>query len=430
MSAPARRLLDDCFLHDKDRLKHDQALALLQERLVPIAGTEEVMLAEAHRRVVAEDVVSPRNVPAFDNAAVDGYALVHAALDPEAATDLPVVMRIAAGAPGVGALSPDACARIFPGAVMPEGADTVIMQEDVETREEAGATVVSIPPGARAGANMRKAGEDVAQGRPVAEAGSRLRPQELAAVASLGIDRVRCFERLKVALVSTGDEIVRPGAPLGPGGVYDSNHFLLSALLETVDAEVTDLGVLPDRTDVVNRVLSDAAESHHVILTTGGASRGEEDHIVDAVLRLGQLHAWQLAVKPGRPLAFATLRDAVFLGLPGNPVAAMVCFLLYAQPMFALLQGADWRPPLRFRVPAGFEVKKKKPDRREFLRGWIEHDEAGGPMLVHYPQDGSGLISSLRAADGLIEIEEPVTSVARGEALNFIPFTAFGLAPK
>ena len=430
MSAPARRLLDDCFLHDKDRLKHDEALALLQERLVPIAGTEEVSLAEAHRRVVAEDVVSPRNVPAFDNAAVDGYALAHASLDPDAATGLPVVMRIPAGAPAERALAPGECARIFTGAVMPAGADTAIMQEDVETREDGGATIVTIPPGARAGANVRKAGEDVAEGRPVASAGSRLRPQELAAIASLGIDRVRCFERLKVALVSTGDEIVRPGEPLGPGGVYDSNHFLLRGLLESVDAEVTDLGVLPDRADVVSQTLNDAADSHHVILTTGGASRGEEDYIVEAVLSLGKLHAWQLAVKPGRPLAFATLKDAVFLGLPGNPVAAMVCFLFYAQPMFALLQGATWRPPLRFRVPAGFEVKKKKPDRREFLRGWIETDDAGEPMLVRYPQDGSGLISSLRAADGLIEIEEPVTAVARGEMLSFIPFAAFGLAPK
>jgi len=430
MRTPARRLLDDCFLHDKDRLKHDQALALLSERLVPIAGTEDVVLADAHRRIAAEDVLSPRNVPAFDNAAVDGYALAHASLDPEAATDLPVTMRIPAGAPAEGTLGAGEAARIFTGAVMPQGADTAIMQEDTETREEAGVTIVSIPPGARAGANVRMAGEDVAEGKPVAAAGNRLRPQELAAIASLGIDRVRCYERLKVALVSTGDEIVRPGTPLGPGGVYDSNHFLLRGLLDSVDAEITDLGVLPDEADVVSRTLSDAADSHHVILTTGGASRGEEDHIVDAVLRLGKLHAWQLAVKPGRPLAFATLKDAVFLGLPGNPVAAMVCFLLYAQPMFALLQGANWRPPLRFKVPAGFEIKKKKPDRREFLRGWIERGEDGEPMLVRYPQDGSGLISSLRAADGLIEIEEPVTSVARGEVLNFIPFAAFGLAPK
>lgn len=424
------RLLDDCFLHDKDRLTHDQALALLAERLSPIADTETVPLAEAHRRVAAEDIVAPRDVPAFDNSAVDGFALAYAGLDPSGPSSLPVSMRIAAGQAGRGQLKQGTCARIFTGAVMPEGADTVVMQEDVDVEEGTGGEIAVIPAGIRAGANVRKAGEDLARGSRAVAAGDPLRPQELAAVASLGIDSVHCFERLKVALISTGDEIIRPGTAFTQGQVYDANHFLLSALLESVDAEVTDLGVLADDREIVTETLLQASSAHHVILTSGGASRGEEDHVVEAVNQHGHLHAWQLAVKPGRPLAFATLNNAVFLGLPGNPVAAMVCFLFYAQPMFARLQGAAWRPPQRFAVPSGFTVTKKKPDRREFLRGWIEQDENGAPRLVRYPQDGSGLISSLRAADGLIEIEEHVTAVEAGEMLNFIPFSAFGLIPR
>jgi molybdopterin molybdotransferase len=425
MTAPQRRLLDDCFLHDKDRLNHDDALALLAERLVPIAGVEDVDLADAHRRVAARAVVSPRNVPAFDNAAVDGYALAYGDLNAQGDSRLAVTQRIAAGDAAGARLEPGSCARIFTGAIIPPGADTVVMQEDVERDGD----LAIIPHGARRGANLRRAGEDLAEGADVVAVGTRLRPQELAAVASLGIGSIACYARLKVALVSTGDEIIRPGTAIRSGQVYDSNHFLLRALLQTVDAEVRDLGVLPDHADVVSTALREAAKTCDVILTTGGASRGEEDHVVECIAREGTLHAWQLAVKPGRPLGFGRLGDAVFLGLPGNPVAAMVCFLFYAQPMFAHLQGARWQPPTRFMVPAGFSIEKKKPDRREFLRGWVE-ETGDGPQLRRFPQDGSGLISSLRAADGLIEIAEEVTEVAQGEPLGFIPFSNFGLNQK
>ncbi len=429
MASP-RRLLDDCFLHDKDRLTHAEALALLEERLVPIAGREEVPLASAHRRVLAEPIASPRDVPAFTNAAVDGYAVEHGSLSPEAVTQLAVSMRIPAGDTPEGVLPARTCARIFTGAPMPRGADTVIMQEDVTLATSSGRTQAVIPPGIRAGANVRGAGEDVREGDAVVGAGERLRPQELAAIASLGIDRVTCYERLRVALVSTGDEIIRPGTPFRPGAVYDSNHFLLRALLQTVDAEVHDMGVLADDAGVVERALHDAAQNCHVILTTGGASRGEEDHVVECIAREGTLHGWQLAIKPGRPLGFGRLGDAVFLGLPGNPVAAMVCFLLYAQPTFAHLQGTLWRAPVRFQVAAGFAIDNKKPDRREFLRGWIDKDDNAGPVVRRYDRDGSGLISSLRAADGLIEIPEAVTSLKEGDLVNYMPLSAFGVAAK
>jgi molybdopterin molybdotransferase len=429
MSGPSRRLLDDCFLHDKDRLRHGEALALLAERLVPITGAETVELQAAHRRVLAQAVTALRDVPAFDNAAVDGYALAHHSLSAEAATRLDVSARIAAGVARQEMLATGTAARIFTGAAMPRGADTVVMQEDVDTQTKGDGTVAVIPPGVRAGANVRKAGEDQTAGSVVVEAGTRLRPQELAAIASTGLDRIACRERLRVALVSTGDEIVRPGTPIATGQVYDSNHFLLRALIETVDAEVHDMGVLEDDARAVAAALRDAAGRCHVILTTGGASRGEEDHVVETIARDGTLHAWQLAIKPGRPLAFGRLGDAVFLGLPGNPVAAMVCFLLYAQPMFAHLQGARWREPVRYPLPAGFSIARKKPDRREFLRGWVDAGKAG-PRLMRFARDGSGLISSLTAADGLIEIDEATACVEEGQMLGFIPFSGFGLTAK
>jgi len=426
----ARRLIDDCFLHDKDRLRHADAVALLRERVTPVAGEEEVALEAALGRVLAMPVVAPRNVPAFDNAAVDGYCLTHGDLDTDGATWLRVSARIAAGHPATGALEPGTAARIFTGAVLPGRADTTVMQEDTRTEERGGETWVEIPAGVRAGINCRRAGEDLKAGATVLEAGIRLRPQDLAAAASAGADRLACRSRLRVALVSTGDEIIRPGTDIGPGQVYDSNHFLLTGLLATVDADVTDLGVLPDRADVVRATLTEAAKSHDVIMTTGGASRGEEDHIVATIQELGHLHAWQLAIKPGRPLAFGQMGDTVFLGLPGNPVAVMVCFLLYARPLLAGLQGADWREPRRYPVPAGFAIAKKKPDRREFLRGWIEDDGRGGVRVMRYERDGSGLISSLRAADGLVEISESAVAVEAGDTVSFIPFAELGIGPR
>ena len=429
MSGPARRLIDDCFLHDRDRLRHDDAVALLRERLGPVAGEEEVALAHAHGRVLAAPVIAPRDVPAFDTAAVDGYCFAHADLA-DGATWLRVSARIAAGHPAGATLAPGTAARIFTGAVLPAGADTTVMQEDARAQERDGAPWVEIPAGVRPGINCRKAGEDLAAGDAVLDAGIRLRPQDLAAAASVGAASLRCRTRLRVALISTGDEIVRPGMPLTTGQVYDSNHYLLRALLETTDASVSDLGILPDRADTVRATLQDAAASHDVIMTTGGASRGEEDHIVATVSEFGRLHAWQLAIKPGRPLVFGQMGDTVFLGLPGNPVAVMVCFLLYARPMLAALQGAHWREPRRYPVPAGFAIARKKPDRREFLRGWIEDDGKGGIRAMKFDRDGSGLISSLRAADGLIEIAEETTSVAIGQPIAFIPFTELGMAPR
>jgi molybdopterin molybdotransferase len=417
-----RKLLDDCFLHDKDRLRHDDAVALILERLSPVAAVESVPIVDAHGRVLAQAVVSPRNIPAFNNAAVDGYAFAGRDLRPDAEARLNVVMRIAAGHSPDGVLKPGQAARIFTGAVMPEGADTCVMQEDTTLDGNA----VVIPKGLKPGANTRKAGEDVKAGEVMLQPGERLRPQDIAAIASTGSDTVQVFEPLKVALISTGDEIVRPGNPLGDGQVYDSNHHLLRGLLATAGAHATDYGVIADRREDVEAAVGRAAKECNVILTTGGASRGEADFIVETIQKLGSLHAWQLAVKPGRPLAMGQVGDCVFFGLPGNPVAAFVTFLLYAQPMFARLQGASWQPPQRYPLPAGFVIPKKKTDRREFWRGWIENTVAG-PVLRKFERDGSGLISGLRQATGLIEVPEEASSVAEGDLLGFIPFSEFGI---
>jgi molybdopterin molybdotransferase len=339
---------------------------------------------------------------------------------------LRVAGRAAAGHPLAEALSPGSAARIFTGAVMPAGADSVAMQEDCELISRDGADVVSIPMGLKPGANRRKAGEDLPAGGLVVAAGSRLRPQEVAAIASTGAASLEVFSRLRVAIVSTGDEIVRPGAPLGPGQVYDSNHYLLAALLGTLDVAATDAGILPDSPEIVRGTLADLAASHDAILTTGGASRGEEDHLVASLGELGSRHIWQLAIKPGRPMSFGQIGGAAVFALPGNPVAAFVCFLLYVRPFLAAMGGAGWIEPPRFLVPARFEIAAKKPDRREFLRGRLVG--VGADMGVEkFERDGSGLITSLREADGLIEIAEPVRSVRRGENVSFLPFSELGL---
>jgi len=425
-----RRLLDDCFLHDKDRLKHAEALALLEQRIVPVAAIETVALERAAGRVLAEDVSSPHNIPGHDNAAVDGYAFDHRCLAPESDSTLAVTMRIPAGAEVKDALAPGTAARIFTGAPMPDGADTVVMQEDVTVEERGSERFVTVPPGLKQGANRRLAGEDVSKGDRVVKAGARLRPQELAAIASTGKGEISCFAPLRVALVSTGDEVVRPGAPFRPGQVYDSNHYLLRATLEAMGAEITDLGVLPDDRAGIREAMEAAARSHDVIVTSGGASRGEEDYIVETIDEIGTLHGWQIAIKPGRPLAFGQVGDCIFLGLPGNPVAVAVCFLIYGRPMLLRLQGAAWSAPPRFALPAGFAIASKKAGRREFMRGFLETGADGCALVRRYPRDGSGLISSLTAADGLIELAEETTTVAQGDAVHFIPFTELGLPPR
>jgi len=422
-----RRLLDDCFLHDKDRLRHDEALGILRKRISPIAGIESVNLTDAHGRILADDVMAPRNIPAFDNAAVDGYALIFSDIDPDSETRLPVSMRIPAGSVPETALKPGTTARIFTGAQVPQAADTIIMQEDVIVKDNGD---VAFPAGIKKGINLRNAGEDLGAGKIVVAAGERLRAPELTAIASCGCNQLTCFKRLSVGLLSTGDEIIRPGTPYAAGNVYDANYFLMHSLITSAGADVDDLGIASDKADDVEHLLVDAAKKYDVIITSGGASRGEEDHVVEIINKIGTLHAWQLAIKPGRPMSFGQIDSKVILGLPGNPVAVMVCFMLYVRPLLLRLGGGSWVTPQRYFVPAAFTIERKKTDRREFMRGWIEEDKQGQPQVHKFPSDGSGLISSLRAANGLIELDESVSRVLPGDMVAFIPLPELGILPR
>jgi molybdopterin molybdotransferase len=420
------KLLDDCFAHDRKRLRHGEALAILKRRIVPVATREAVPLAEAAGRILAEPAVAPRPVPSHTNAAVDGYSFAAADYDSATGNELPVDGRAAAGHRLERAPAPGSAARIFTGAVMPTGHDTVIMQEDVEIRTAAGATFVSIPAGLKRGANVRRAGEDVDAGETLLQAGAVLRPQELAALASMGMAEVACFARLRVAIVSTGDEVVRAGAPFSDGLVYDANAPMLAALIASAGALPTDLGVFPDSRDEVKRRLAEAAKGFDAVILSGGASRGEEDHVVAALDALGRRHLWQLAIKPGRPMSFGQVGDCVVLGLPGNPVAVFVCFLLYVWPLLRRMGGADWPEPKRYRLPALFAFPGRKVGRREFWRG-ILRETPHGLGVDKFARDGSGLISGLRAADGLIDIPEDVAEVRPGDVVAFIPFSEFGI---
>ena len=422
--ADQAHLINDCFLHDKDRMRHDEVIDLLCSRLSAIAAEETIPLDHAFGRHLATSVAAPRHVPLHDNSAVDGYAFAHS--DYAASTQMRLGPRIAAGDLGQVTLKPGHAARIFTGAVMPVNADTVAMQEDCQLSDDGRA--VDLPPGLKPGANRRRAGEDVQAGDTVVEARRMLRPQDIAALASLGKAEVSVYRKLRVGLVSSGNELLRPGSnsTIDVGQVFDSNHHMLDALCRLQPVVVSDLGVLKDERVGVESLLAEAAVECDVILTTGGASRGDEDHMVSALDKLGQRHLWQIAIKPGRPMTFGQIGNCVYLGLPGNPVAAFVCFLLYAIPVLRILGGGNYRPPLRIPVSAGFEIARKKTDRREFLRGWLEQTETG-PLACKFPHDGSGLISGLRRADGLIELPEDVSAVSRGDRVSYIPFSEFGI---
>ncbi|MGA8786069.1 MAG: gephyrin-like molybdotransferase Glp [Polaromonas sp.] len=394
----------------------DLALSELLARAVPLPGLETVSTFEADGRVLARDLRSSLDVPAHDNSAMDGYA-VRCADWTDAATALQVNQRIPAGSSGQ-ALAPFSAARIFTGAPIPPGADAVVMQEDCELL---GAEVrIRVQP--KPGQWIRRHGEDVAAGAVVLQHGERLSPASLGLAASIGFDKLQVAPRVRVALFSTGDELVMPGdvapADMKPGAIYNSNRFFLKALLLRLGCTVTDLGIVPDRLDATIAALEGASLHHDLILTSGGVSVGEEDHIKPAVEALGELNLWQIAIKPGKPFAYGHVGAAHFLGLPGNPVSSFVTFLLLVRPFILKLQGASEIAPESIAIPAHFDWAKADK-RREFLR--VKRNAAGGLDL--FGNQSSGVLTSAVWADGLVD-NPPGQAIARGDTVRFIPFSA------
>ncbi|MET7246664.1 gephyrin-like molybdotransferase Glp [Methylobacterium sp. EM32] len=407
------QLTDDCFAFGGPLLSVDEAAALVAERLPVLAGIETVPLIEADGRIAGADVRAGLDLPPFDNSAVDGYAVRFSDLAAGAETVLPVRGRLPAGAaPGRDALAGSAL-RIFTGAPMPPGADTVFMQEDVRREGDA----VALPTGLKPGANRRRAGEDVASGSLVIPAGRRLTPPDLALAAATGHAALAVRRRLRVAVFSTGDELAEPGAPLRPGAIHDSNRVLLVALLRRLGAAVTDLGILRDDPALLPGRLRAAADGHDLILTSGGVSTGEEDHVKAAVEAVGRLVFWRLAIKPGRPVAMGLIGDAAFVGLPGNPVAVYVTLLVVVRPLLARLGGGVLDAPPSEPARAAFRYAKKA-GRREYVRVSLRRGADGAVEAVKFPRDGAGILSSLTGSDGLAELPEAVTGVEEGDRVE------------
>ena len=395
----------------KPMLSVAEALALMAAAARPVIDVELVDTMHANGRVLAAAQTSTLNVPERDNTQMDGYAV--RALDcASGAASLPVSQRIAAGHVGQ-PLQPGTAARIFTGALIPDGADCVVMQEQC-TLNDGVVTIDHLP---QAGEWVRRQGEDIRAGSVILEAGRRLRSQEMGLAASVGLARLPVLRKLRVALFSTGDELAMPGQPLPPGAVYNSNRFTLRGLLENLGCEIHDLGIVPDTLEATRAVLRQAAQGGDLIITSGGVSVGEEDHIKPAVEAAGRLTMWQIAVKPGKPLAFGEVEQAVFVGLPGNPVSSFVTFLLFVRPFILRLQGVTGSvAPRSYRLAAAFE--RAKADRRnEFLRAKINDDGE----LELFANQSSGVLTSTVWGDGLIDCP-PGLSIARGDLLRFIPF--------
>ncbi len=410
------QLSDDCFAFGGTLLGVDAALALIAERVVPVVGEEIVPLAEAAGRILAHDLVAEMDVPPRANSAVDGYAIAHADLSPDSDTVLPVTGRAAAGHPLGRPIERGEAIRIFTGAAMPDGADTVMMQEDCTFADGK----VTMKPGLKHGANRRHAGEDVAKGAAALAAGRRLKPADLGLAAALGHDRLPVRQRLRVALVSTGDEVREPGTALPPGAIYDANRAMLVSLLAGLGCRVSDLGIIADREATLADTLAKAAAEHDLIVTSGGVSTGEEDHVKAAIERLGRLDFWRLAIKPGRPVALGQIRGVPLVGLPGNPVAAALTFAILARPLILRLAGGTAETPALFRVRAEFAYKKR-PGRREYVRASLGRD--GDAVVAHkYPKDGAGILSSIVNSDGFVIIDEAAHGLQPGAMVDFLPY--------
>jgi molybdopterin molybdotransferase len=398
-----------------DLRSYEDASAVLLAQATPVARHEHVALDDALGRVLAEPVVSRIDVPAWDNSAMDGYAVRSADLVGESPR-LRVVQRIAAGSAGE-AVQAGTAARIFTGAPLPPGADTVVIQEVCE-RDGDDVVIRQVP---KPGANVRRAGEDIRNCTEVIRAGTRLGPAQLGLAASVGVAGLEVRSRPRVALFCSGDELVMPGATLGPGQIYNSNQFTAAALLRVLGCEVVDLGIVEDSLEATCEALARGADTADLVLATGGVSVGEEDHVKPAVERLGSLDLWKIAIRPGKPLAFGRIGGTPFIGTPGNPVSMFVTFVLFARPFILRMQGREDVAPVVMTALTDFDWPK--PDkRREFVRARLEPAADGSLRVKVFPSRSSAVLSSVAWANGLAVIPEGQV-LARGDRVEFLPFS-------
>jgi molybdopterin molybdotransferase len=394
----------------------DTALEQLVPLLPLITEKERVLLEQSAGRVLADDCVSPINVPPHRNSAMDGYALKSADLDSEN-TQLKITQRIAAGEVGRQLNSGEA-ARIFTGAPVPEGADAVVMQENCKI---SGDVLSVLQQHVRSGENLRQAGDDIQAGALIFAKGHRLKPQDIGLLASIGLESVSVTRKLRVSLLTTGDELVQPGTKLKAGQIYNSNYFTLHALLKGLQVEVLDCGIVADDFEGTRRALTAAAATSDCVITTGGVSVGEEDHVKAVVEQEGKLQLWKLAIKPGKPLACGKIAAIQFFGLPGNPVSAFVTFALVVRPCLLRMLGVKQTAPNTFRVAAGFAASESG-ERQEYVRCQLKQDADGVASMHALRNQSSGVAASLSQADGL-GVVPPYTTVAIGDNLEFIPFS-------
>jgi molybdopterin molybdotransferase len=413
------QLSDDCFAFGGPMMSVDEAVGIIAARVTRVEDVETVGLAAADGRVLARDIAAPLPLPPFTNSAVDGYAVAGRDLPQGEARAFAVSGRVQAGGSARAPVKPGEAMRIFTGAPMPEGADTVFMQEDV--RLEDGKVV--LPAGLKPGANVRPAGEDIPSGHAALTAGRRLRPQDVALAAAFGLTQIGVVRRIRVAVFSTGNELVSPGEARAAAQLFDSNRFMLMAMLARLGCEVADLGILRDERTSLASALKKVAGDHDLILTTGGVSTGEEDHVKAAVESAGKLVLWRMAIKPGRPVAMGIIGGTPFIGLPGNPVASFVTFVHVVRPTIMALSGAKLQPLVPMPVRAAFTYKKKIA-RREYVRVTLRNGAGGGLEAVKFPREGAGLLSSLVDTDGLVELGEQVTLVEPGQTVGFLSYAS------
>ena len=421
------QLTSDCFAFGGKLTRIDEALQSILESLAIKKETEQISLNRALNRFLAEDVIALENVPADNNSAVDGYSIFFDDLNETGSTALPVIGKAAAGRPLNCIQKRGEAVRIFTGAVIPNGAnsedpDTVLMQEDIQLENEK----VIIPPGIKRGSNRRLLGEDIVAGTRVLEAGTRLRPQDIGLAAATGKALLGVRKPLRVAVFSTGDEVTDPGEELARGKIYDSNRFTLMNSLTTLGCEVEDIGIIPDKPALIEKAVASSIQQKDLIITSGGVSTGEEDHVKNFIEKTGELLFWRLAIKPGRPVALGRLKGTFFIGLPGNPVAAMVTFLQIARPIILHLSGAKDIYPRPFIGRSDFEYIKK-PERKEFVRVKVDENEKEELVFRKYKKEGAGILSSLVFADGLVELSEEATRIRKGDTVKYFPFSEFGI---